>query len=79
MMVLQETRSKWIYDGSYEYSQKSITFACWMWSNDLDDGVHEDPSLRSNVRNKLFSTGEDDVYTNRMAEVHYTYERVPTM
>lgn len=46
----------------------------------MDDGVHEDPiNFRSGVCIRLFSIGEDDVYTDRMAGVHYTYGRVSAM
>ena len=70
----------WYYDGCNGYSQDSIAFTCWMWSFDMDDRAHEDPTnLRSGVCNWLLSTGEDGVYTYIMAGIHYTHGGVSAM
>ena len=51
-----------------------------MWSFDKGDGVHEDSTnLRSGVCNWLLSSGEDGVYTNIMAGVHYKHGGVSAM
>lgn len=54
------------------YHIKHIT--CLMWSVDLGNEMHEDPTIfRSGVCNRLFSIGEDGVYNNAIADVHYIY------
>ena len=46
----------------------------------MGDGVHEDPTnLRGGVCSWLLSIGEDGVYTDRMAGVHYTHGWVSAM
>ena len=85
------TGQGWVYrkDGSTDTMIGTISIRrslsplyakCWMWSFDMGDGMHEDPTnLRGGVSNWLLSIGEDGVYTDRMVGVHYTHGGVYEM